>query len=150
MAQYPFGESLAQHHGKLTTLVMPEEGGKMTWSQAGRTATRHRIRSNKRRKLAKRLLKVTFTQGLSYKLNDSELEALNGLLNRRGYNRIETEIDRRPLETVPPSWIANEFPEFFVSSIAISEQLEELNKLYKSGALTEDEFSNAKKKVLNQ
>lgn len=126
MSQYQYGESLAQHHGKLTTLVMPEEGGKMTWSQAGRTATRHRIRSNKRRKLAKRLLKVTFTQGLSYKLNDAELEALNGLLNRRGYNRVETDIDRRPLETVPSSWIANEFPEFFDSSSAISEQLEEL------------------------
>ncbi|WP_300426376.1 type II-B CRISPR-associated RNA-guided endonuclease Cas9/Csx12 [uncultured Thalassolituus sp.] len=126
MAQYPYGESLAQHHGKLTTLVMPEEGGKMTWSQAARTATRHRIRSNKRRKLAKRLLKVIFTQGLSYKLNDAELEALNGLLNRRGYNRVETDIDRQPLETVPPSWIANEFPEFFDSSSPISEQLEEL------------------------
>ena len=126
MAQYQYGESLSQQHGRLATIVMPEEGGKMTWSQAGRTATRHRIRSNKRRKLAKRLLKVTFTQGLSYKLNDEEVETLNGLLNRRGYNRVETDIDRRPLELISPSWIANEFPDFFDSSTPIAEQLEVL------------------------
>ena len=143
MAQYPHGESLSQHHGKLATLVMPEEGGKMTWSQAGRTATRHRIRSNKRRKLAKRLLKIIFTQGLSYKLNDQELEALNGLLNRRGYNRVETDIDRSPLESVHPSWIANEFPEFFDSSSAISEQLEVLlEDIPKLRELADDEKFN--------
>ncbi len=44
----------------------------------------------------------------------------------------------------------NEISKTSSSSNNISEQLEELNKLYKSGALTEDEFSNAKKKVLNQ
>ena len=36
------------------------------------------------------------------------------------------------------------------SSSNISKQLKELNKLYKSGALTKDEFNDAKKKVLSQ
>ena len=36
------------------------------------------------------------------------------------------------------------------SSNNISKQLKELNKLYKSGALTKDEFNDAKKKVLSQ
>jgi hypothetical protein len=36
------------------------------------------------------------------------------------------------------------------SSRSISKQLKELNKLHKSGALTEEEFKGAKKKVLNQ
>ena len=44
----------------------------------------------------------------------------------------------------------SESSESSYSSINIAEQLKELNKLYKSGALTEDEFINAKKKILNQ
>lgn len=72
----------------------------MTWSQAGRTATRHRIRSNKRRKQAKRLMKLVLQELV--KANSIQLdehswnklwEATKGLLNRRGYNRIESETD---------------------------------------------------------
>ena len=33
---------------------------------------------------------------------------------------------------------------------SVSKELNELNALYKSGALTEDEFINAKKKVLDK
>ena len=36
------------------------------------------------------------------------------------------------------------------SSNSISKQLEDLNKLYKSGALTKEEFKDAKEKVLSQ
>jgi len=46
--------------------------------------------------------------------------------------------------------INNEISKTPSSSKNIPEQLEELNKLYKSGVLTEDEFTKAKKKVLNQ
>ena len=36
------------------------------------------------------------------------------------------------------------------ASITISYEIQKLNKLYKSGALTEEEFKQAKKKVLSQ
>ncbi len=65
LTQYAEGGALTREHSKAVTLVMPEEGGKMTWSQQARTATRHRLRSNKRRKMAKRLLKLSVQQLLT-------------------------------------------------------------------------------------
>lgn len=60
----------------------------ITWSQAGRTQKRHQIRTNKRRKLSKRLLKLILNE-YDIKLDLKQQKYLNGLLNRRGYNRIE-------------------------------------------------------------
>lgn len=66
------------------------DGNKITWSQVSRTQTRHQIRNNKRRKLAKRLLRLILTEEYGLALeNGKQLEFLMGLLNRRGYNRIE-------------------------------------------------------------
>lgn len=101
------------------TLCLPEDGGKMTWSQAGRTATRHRIRSNKRRKQAKRLMKLVLQELV--KANSIQLdehswnklwEATKGLLNRRGYNRIESETDITPLAEIEPTLVAEVLTEF--------------------------------------
>lgn len=112
----------------MATLVLPEDGDKMTWSQAGRTATRHRIRSNKRRKLAKRLLKVTLEHLLSRPLIDKEWNALTGLLNRRGYNRLEIELDMAPLEEAPSDFFAELLPDYFTSAAPLSEQWESLQE----------------------
>ncbi len=55
----------------------------ITWSQADRTKKRHQIRTNKRRKLSKRLLKLTLSE-YDIKPDLKQQEYLNGLLNRRG------------------------------------------------------------------
>ena len=60
----------------------------ITWSQADRTGKRHQIRTNKRRKLSKRLLKLVLNK-YNIKANQAQSEYINGLLNNRGYNRIE-------------------------------------------------------------
>jgi len=102
---YEYGELPGSGIG--ITLCLPEEGGKMTWSQSGRIATRHRIRSNKRRKQAKRLMKLVVTELLKNNKiqfsNEKWLslwEATKGVLNRRGYNRIEAEVDLSYLESI--------------------------------------------------
>src|SRR5690554_4564568 len=96
MCHYGAGDDPAHGIKKASVLVMPDDKSKMTYSQIARTATRHRIRSNKRRKLAKRLLKQIIEQGLSLNPDEKQWQKLNGYLNRRGYNRIESEIDLSP------------------------------------------------------
>lgn len=114
---YEYGEFPSSGIG--VTLCLPEEGGRMTWSQSGRTSTRHRIRSNKRRKQAKRLMKLLIKELLiNNKIqlrNETWLnlwEATKGVLNRRGYNRIEAEVDLSYLENVDASLLSEVIPEF--------------------------------------
>ncbi|KAF3978400.1 MAG: hypothetical protein HFP77_02075, partial [Methylococcales symbiont of Iophon sp. n. MRB-2018] len=64
------------------------DSASITWSQADRTGKRHQIRTSKRRKLSKRLLKLILDE-YDIKPNQVQNEYLSGLLNRRGYNRIE-------------------------------------------------------------
>lgn len=86
------------------TIVMPE-GDKFGYSTKNRTAVRHRLRGVKRFKLARRLLVQLVNALLAqnpYQAEDGRTvskcdqplaEALSGLLRRRGYSRVETEID---------------------------------------------------------
>jgi len=46
--------------------------------------------------------------------------------------------------------ISSEISDTSTSKNSVAKQLSELNKLYESGALTKDEFKDAKKKVLEQ
>src|SRR5690554_4156190 len=119
---------LSNEVAKMFTIVLPEDGDKMTWSQAARTATRHRIRSNKRRKLAKRLMKVVFQHKLGRPLKKKEDEALSGLLNRRGYNRLEVELDLGCFETVPADLFAEWFPNYFSTGATVAEQFDALTE----------------------
>ncbi len=119
---------LSNEAAKMFTIVLPEDGDKMTWSQAARTATRHRIRSNKRRKLAKRLMRVVLRHQLGRALKKEEDEALNGLLNRRGYNRLEAELDTSCFETVPADLFAEWFPQYFTTAATVAEQFDALTE----------------------
>src|SRR5690606_19332182 len=76
-------------------------------------------RSNKRRKQAKRLMKLVLQELV--KANSIQLdehswnklwEATKGLLNRRGYNRIESETDITPLAEIEPTLVAEVLTEF--------------------------------------
>lgn len=128
LTQYAESELPTHNHAIASTLVLPDDGKKMTWSQTARTATRHRIRSNKRRKLAKRLLKVVIEQGFRYPLNSKEWEALRGLLNRRGYNRLEVDIDLDALSQTSPTWFAEQFPAFFHDQTPLNTQWDDLTE----------------------
>ena len=74
---------------------------------------RHRVRSQKRFKLARRLLiaivreKMRQTGIVPDEKTQKKLdEALSGLLKRRGYSRIEAEVDMTPLEETDPAFFS--------------------------------------------
>ena len=84
-------------------LNMPDNDD-LTFSTASRTQTRHRLRSQQRYQLARRLMYILVSEIAHRKLTDKEKEALSSLLRRRGYSRIESEIDLSPLyslEAIP-------------------------------------------------
>lgn len=77
----------------------------ITWSQADRTKKRHQIRTNKRRKLSKRLLKLTLSE-YDIKPDLKQQEYLNGLLNRRGYTYLVEGLDE---DLIKQSFVAEYF-----------------------------------------
>jgi len=126
MPHYLRGTLPEPENSVMATIVASEDGDKITWSQINRTQTRHRIRSNKRRKLAKRMLMVVLQHALNRELTANEWNALSGLLNRRGYNRLEVEIDLSCLENTNEEFFAAILPEFFTDQASLIEQWVEL------------------------
>ncbi len=95
------------------TLVLPTDGDGFTYSMTNRRMNRHRVRSKKRFKLARRLLiaivreKMRQTGIVPDEKTQKKLdEALSGLLKRRGYSRIEAEADMSPLEETDPDFFS--------------------------------------------
>ena len=91
------GTSLRQEDLTAFTVVMPD-AEKMMLAQTQRTATRHRLRGKKRFNLARRLTLLVINEKLTAagvvlpeKVRLRMIEAVNGLLRRRGYSRIEEE-----------------------------------------------------------
>lgn len=128
MPHYVHGVLPSKDDASMTTLVLSEDGDKMTFSQTERTATRHRVRSNKRRKLAKRLLRVAMSELLGRETNSAEWNALSGLLNRRGYNRLEIDLDLSSLDNAASDLFAQILPRYFTEQVSISEQWDELQE----------------------
>ena len=128
MPHYQRGTLPEAENTVMATIVASEDGDKVTWSQINRTQTRHRIRSNKRRKLAKRLLAVVLAEALQRKLTVDEWSALSGLLNRRGYNRLEVELDLSCLDNASEDFFADILPSFFTEYASVSSQWSELSE----------------------
>ena len=98
---------------KAMTLVMPQDTTDMTYSMTARRAARHRMRGYKRFKLARRLLALAVEQkiqtaGVSFAEDEKrrQTQALRGLLKRRGYSRLDVEVDLSALEKVDPFPVA--------------------------------------------
>lgn len=98
---------------KAMTLVMPQDTTDMTYSMTARRAARHRMRGYKRFKLARRLLALAVEQkiqtaGVSFAEDEKrrQTQALRGLLKRRGYSRLDAEVDLSALEKVDPFPVA--------------------------------------------
>lgn len=115
-----------QKDARMAVVTLPEDDSKMTWLQKGRTANRHRVRSIKRRKLAKRLLQVVVAEAIKRPLGASEISALRGLMNRRGYNRLEVEVDASVFENAPLEMFASLLPDYFNDHEPLQSQLEGL------------------------
>ncbi len=106
------GAALRREDLTAFTIVMPD-ADKMVLAQAQRTATRHRLRGKKRFNLARRLAKLVIearlaAEGVVLEKNEHRrmMEAVNGLLRRRGYSRVESEVDLSLLEDVDPQIFA--------------------------------------------
>ncbi|CAC9560633.1 hypothetical protein [uncultured Gammaproteobacteria bacterium] len=123
----------------------------ITWSQAGRTQKRHQIRTNKRRKMSKRLLKLALNE-YDIDFNAKQQEYLNGLLNRRGYTYLVEGLDE---SLIKQPFVAEYFVKkhniffktknsFYTDFLAISNNIEQARKLQKGLTLSKNE---AKTKV---
>ncbi len=126
MAHYEQGEDPAHSHREALILCLPQEGSDMVWSQRPRTQRRHLVRNNKRRKLARRLLSLLLVHALNLQPNPEQWNRLNGYLKRRGYNRLQVELDLQPLDGCPPDWFAEQFPDVFDSVTPLSIRLDEI------------------------
>lgn len=92
------GEETATENRRALTLMMPPVP--FNFSMKERTAARHRVRGYKRRALVRRLAFLIIDKrlglaGLSLgeAKRQSMLSAVGGYLKRRGYNRLETDLD---------------------------------------------------------
>lgn len=151
LSHYESGTDLAHGHHQAITLVIPENGNGITWSQVSRTQARHRVRNYKRRKMAKRLLRVLIEEGLGHRLQAKEWNALSALLNRRGYNRVQAEIDIETFDRIEPDWHADTFPDYFDASLPLSTQAEILlNAPDKLSELLEDPTFTLNQKALKK
>ncbi|CAC9599502.1 hypothetical protein [uncultured Gammaproteobacteria bacterium] len=123
----------------------------ITWSQAGRTQKRHQIRTNKRRKMSKRLLKLALNE-YDIDFNAKQQEYLNGLLNRRGYTYLVEGLDE---SLIKQPFVAEYFVKkhniffktknsFYTDFLAISNNIEQARELQKGLTLSKNE---AKTKV---
>ncbi len=121
------------------TLVLPDDGDKMTYSAQARRAVRHRLRNKKRHNLARRLALLLIPQKIkeaSITLDSTEeqklIEAICSLLKRRGYSRLESDsaTDLTSLENLDPAVFANhsELGQFFCDAADIPSQWENLTQ----------------------
>lgn len=92
-------------------LNMPDNDA-LTYSMAARTQTRHRIRSQQRFVLARRLTYILIEGKLKRKLSPREKEAISSLLRRRGYSRLESELDLSVLQGVESGFFKCFLPNF--------------------------------------
>ncbi len=106
---YDEGELPSASNCRAMTLVMSQDSDKdLKYSQAARTMVRHRLRGKKRYSMVRRLTFLIVDDQLKRcgcELSQEELrrslEALNGLLKRRGYSRPNADDeDLTPLEAV--------------------------------------------------
>lgn len=121
------------------TLVLPDDGDKMTYSAQARRAVRHRLRNKKRHNLARRLALLLIPQkikeaGITFDSTEEQklIEAICSLLKRRGYSRLESNsaTDLTSLENLDPAVLANhsELGQFFCDAADIPSQWENLTQ----------------------
>lgn len=87
-------------------IEMPDQGNGMSYTVKDRTAVRHHVRSEDRFKKARRLIFSVIEYKIKRSLSDDEKEAISTLMRRRGYTRLESEIDLDILKDCSPEIFA--------------------------------------------
>ena len=86
---------------------MPETGSGINYTVKERTSVRHRIRSLDRFKKARKLIFQVISFVVNRDLSSDEKEAISSLMKRRGYTRLESEIDLEILNQCSTEFFAD-------------------------------------------
>ncbi len=120
---------------KSGSLIVADEN-KKTWAQISRRIKRHQKRNIERRQMAKRLLLIILKEVFAFTNNELEttvnqnqtaLQFMTGLLNRRGYTRLDEGVDREAINNLDIDLIKEHDPSFadYLSSFStVSEAIE--------------------------
>lgn len=94
-------------------IEMPDEGKGIQYTVKARTQKRHMVRSLDRFKKARKLIYLVISSIIKRELTDSEEEAISALMKRRGYTRLEAEIDLDVLKDCPVDLFAQYLGDLF-------------------------------------
>lgn len=82
-------------------IEMPDDGNGIKYTVKDRTQKRHMVRSLDRFKKARKLIYLVTASIIRRELSSDEKEAISSLMKRRGYTRLEAEIDLDILKECP-------------------------------------------------
>lgn len=139
LTQYEQGDVLENANPEGLVVMHTEN---MQYSQVDRTQRRHQTRTAKRRKMAKRLLWLVLAEhyNLSFKNCDvKEREAINSLLNRRGFTYLSEDVDEALLQEIDSS----AFHLYFNSDIPAATNLFEVYQVITTSVETAKSFQNS-------
>lgn len=107
---------------KAAIIEMPDDGSVINYTVKNRTATRHHLRANNRYKKARKLIFTILADIIKRNLTQREQEAISSLMLRRGYTRLETEIDLEQLKECPVDLFCQCCPSLFIDDVPLYEQ----------------------------
>ncbi|MBQ3775044.1 MAG: type II-B CRISPR-associated RNA-guided endonuclease Cas9/Csx12 [Ruminobacter sp.] len=107
---------------KAAIIEMPDDGSVINYTVKNRTAVRHHLRANNRYKKARKLIFTILADTIKRNLTQSEQEAISSLMLRRGYTRLETEIDLEQLKECPVDLFFQCCPGLFTGDVPLYDQ----------------------------
>lgn len=129
-------------------IEMPDDGKGIKYTVKDRTQKRHMIRALDRFKKARKLIYLVISSVIHRELTADEKEAISSLMKRRGYTRLEAEIDLDILKECPVDLFASYIKDLFDESQSLYDQfnqrccdLDSAKVMMKE--LSQDEFNKA-------
>lgn len=129
-------------------IEMPDDGNGIKYTVKDRTQKRHMIRALDRFKKARKLIYLVISSVIHRELTADEKEAISSLMKRRGYTRLEAEIDLDILKECPVDLFASYIKDLFDESQSLYDQfnqrccdLDSAKVMMKE--LSQDEFNKA-------
>lgn len=129
-------------------IEMPDDGKGIKYTVKDRTQKRHMIRALDRFKKARKLIYLVISSVIHRELTADEKEAISSLMKRRGYTRLEAEIDLDILKKCPVDLFASYIKDLFDESQSLYDQfnqrccdLDSAKVMMKE--LSQDEFNKA-------
>jgi CRISPR system subtype II-B RNA-guided endonuclease Cas9/Csx12 len=103
-------------------IEMTENGKGINYTVKDRTSVRHHKRAVDRFKKARKLIYSLLECATKRTLQLDEKNAISSLMKRRGYTRLESELDLSPLDEVSPDFFASAYPNLFTDSESLITQ----------------------------